>query len=182
MFGLTNPYTWIAGAVAALCIAAGGFYAGYHWESVTVAKLELAQAQAAQKAQATALTETKQITVNNNAAGAHDAQAQQQIVTRTVTITREVPKYVHDQIGCPSGATYGFVRVLVAAERGVDPASLDLPAGVTDDTCSPDEQSNLAAQIVADFGAANANAQQLNDLIAAVKVNDAVATGPAGGE
>lgn len=182
MFGLPIPsLTAIKLAVAGIALLGalgGGFYAGYRWELGAYEQRVASDALAVQKVQAAAMTLTRTIDAHNTTAAVKDAQVQQQIVTKTVTLTREVPVYVHDKIACPSGVTVGFIRVLVAAERGVDPASLSLPAGVTDDTCAADAQSDLAAQIVADFGAANANAQQLNDLIAAVKANDATATAP----
>lgn len=97
----------------------------------------------------------------------HEATAQQKIVTQTVTIRQEVPKYVtrtltkHDSVACVS---YGFVRVLDAAALGVDPADLPLPAGKSNDSCTALDPVALATAIADNYGITRQNAQQLDDL------------------
>lgn len=95
--------------------------------------------------------------------------AQTQIVTVTNDIIREVPTYVtvtQDRACIP----YGLVRVLDAAITGRDPASLDLPAGQSDDACSPLTTSALARGIIDGVVLpARQNAQQLDDLQADIR-------------
>lgn len=160
--------------IALLAALGGGFYAGYRWELGIYEKRVAADALAVQKAQAAAIHEALAINKANDAAAQKDAQAQQQIVTRTVTITREVTVHVHDQVFCP-GPTVGLARVLRAAAAGVDPTSLDLAPGQSDDSCSDVTASEVASWFTAYAGTAQQNSQQLNDLIAAVKANDASA-------
>lgn len=98
-----------------------------------------------------------------------EASAQERIVTQTRTVIKEVPTYVtpaQDARGC---VTYGLVRVLDAASQGVGPADLGLPAGQSDDACSPLKASDLAAGVAENFGIARQNAQQLDGLIADVR-------------
>lgn len=178
MFGLPDVLgiksALIAGAVSLVVGLGAGAYAGYRWEHGAVLSLQLADV----KAQAAALGRSFQmqqvIAKANDKNGAHDVVEQTKIVDHYITVTREIPTYVHDSIACPGG-TYGFVRVLVAAERGIAAATLPLPAGVTVDTCSPLEPSGLAADLAADLAAARGNAQQLDDLEASVRENEALA-------
>lgn len=177
MLSFLTPYLlWIKLAGVALLMI-GAAYCGYRWELGAYNGLVAADAIASTKAVQTALDRQKAVDANNQIAAVADVLAQQKIVTNTLTVTKEITHYVNDTVACPGG-TYGFVRLLVASERGADPANLSLPAGVTDDTCSPLEPSALAADLVADFGAANGNAQQLNGLIASVRANDETATKP----
>lgn len=94
------------------------------------------------------------------------AQAQERVVYRTQKVLQEVPHYVtpaQDARGC---VTYGLVRVLDAAALGVDPGTLQLPAGKSDDTCSPIAPSALASSVAGNYGVAWQNAEQLDGLIA----------------
>lgn len=86
-------------------------------------------------------------------------------------VKQKVYIHVHDPVapravGCVS---YGLVRQHDAAALGVDPDTLPLPSGVTDDACSPVANTELAGAIADNYAAARANAAQLNDLIANVK-------------
>lgn len=163
----------ISAAVAALLAGAGVGYVVHRMDASELAELKQSDADA----QAAALVEvlhTQQAIDKQNAEAAVAAvQAQQKIVTNTITVTKEIPTYVHDQITCP-GVTYGFVRLLYAAETGVDAATVNLPAGVVDDACAPYAPSALAADLAADFGDARGNSQQLTDLIASVRANNEI--------
>lgn len=107
-----------------------------------------------------------------------DAQAESEAVTHQATIAAQaatikakVKTHVHEppppaagapaRIGCVS---YGLVRQHDASALGVDPDSLPLPAGATDDTCSPVANADLASAIGDNYAAARANAQELTDL------------------
>lgn len=176
----TSALGGIWGYVAALGIGAVVAGAGVGW---TVHKIDhdayVSLQLADQKAETKAITEAAQIVrAKDQVALDHavtEATAQQKIVTVTNTITREIHDHVtatQDQeaaaashAGC---VTYGFVRLLYAAERGLDPAGLGLPAGQSDDACTAYGLSDLAAAIASDFGIARENAEQLNALEAAV--------------
>lgn len=106
--------------------------------------------------------------LTDKSAGTND-QVQTKIVTQTITLTEKVPVYVHDQIPVPGCVSYGLVRVLDAAALGAQPEDLPLPAGVTDDTCSPLKPSDLARGVAKNYGLARQNAGQLDGLIADVK-------------
>lgn len=177
MFGIPIPsltaIKWGAIGLGALALLAGGFYAGDRWELGKYETLVAADAVAAQHATAAALKTQQAIDAKNQETALAAAQAQQRIVTQTVTITKRIPTYVHDTISCP-GLTVGLARVLRGAADGTDPASLSLAAGQSDDTCSDVTPTEVAGWFAGYALAARANTQQLSDLIAAVKANDAI--------
>ena len=77
-------------------------------------------------------------------------------------IKQKVFVHVHDPVapravGCVS---VGLVRQHDAAALGVDPDTLPLAPGVTDDACSPVTNSDLAGVIADNYAAARANAAQ----------------------
>lgn len=175
--------TWVIYLLLAAASAGAGAYATHRFDLATIDSLKLAQQQAIITAQDEAIKKQRAIDAQNWSAAAAEAQAQQTITTRTVTIEKEVPKYVHDFVPVPGETqtitvgciTYGFVRVLDAAALGVDPASLDLAPGQSDDTCTALKDTDLASAIVENYGIANGNAEQLDALIASVKNNAATA-------
>lgn len=153
----------IAGGLALVLGAAGGAWAGYRWEAGTVDRLRAEAAQgAAAAAQEARLTQSAIDGIALTAA-VKEAQAQTKIEVQTVTITKEIPRYVHDQISCP-GLTVGLARVLRGAADGVDPSTLSGPAGQSDDACSDVTPSEVAGWFTAYAGAARANTQQLTAL------------------
>lgn len=91
--------------------------------------------------------------------------------TAARVIKQKVYIHVHDPVapravGCVS---VGLVRQHDAAALGVDPDTLPLAPGVTDDACSTVANSELAGAIADNYAAARANAAQLNDLIGNIK-------------
>lgn len=123
-----------------------------------------ATAQAAKIDTAQAAVDAKSVADNSN--------HQEAIASVAKVIKQKVSSHVHDPaptaprvVGC---ITYGFVREHDAAVQGVDPDTLPLPSGATDDACSPVAASALARAIADNYEAARANAAQLNDLIANV--------------
>jgi hypothetical protein len=96
-----------------------------------------------------------------------EAKAQQQIVTKTITLTREVPIHVPLSSKCP--VTVGFVRLLNAAILGQSTADLSYAPGKSDDACAPVDARALADNLLVNFAAANGNAEQLTALQAWVK-------------
>ncbi len=168
---LSGIWTYIVAGVVSLAI---GAYGGYRWELGAYNNLKAADAKslvmAMQKAAKTQAAEDK---VNLNAAVA-EARAQQKIITQTQIITQTVTKYVHDTISCP-GLTVGLARVMRAAAAGIDPASLDLAPGQSDDFCSDIAPSEVAGWFTAYAGASKANAEQLNALEANILAKTAAA-------
>lgn len=90
-----------------------------------------------------------------------EAKAQQQIIVQHNYVTQEIPHYVPVHVAC---ITYGIVRLLDAASLGSDPANAPIPAGKSDDACSPVTARELAASVLANYATALQNAEQLNSL------------------
>lgn len=165
----------IAGGLALALGFAGGAYSGYRWETGVVANLKLADEKAKDAAATDAFKRGQKLAVANSKNGANDMTIQTKIVDHYITLTRKVPIYVTPTQDAAAGCiSYGFIRVLVASQRDVEPETLTLPAGITDDACTGYTLSTLAAALRAGFLAANQNAQQLNDLIASVRENDSI--------
>jgi hypothetical protein len=167
--------TWIIYAAAAALIASSSAWVTHRVDTATLETLKREHAEAQTEAVAIAKAEqAKQDDIALNAAVA-EATAQQKIEVRTVTIQKEITKYVSDTAHC---ITFGLIRVLDARVLGVDPADLALPAGQSDDACAPVTATALADSIVANYGAAVANAKQLNDLEATIAAMIAAAAAP----
>lgn len=170
--------------VVILALGAASVYAAHVATEIGNGKLATVEAADA-TAQAAAVSKAAAIQKAQDALSlkdqAHESAAQVRIVTRTQTITKEVPTYVtvaQDARGC---VTYGLVRLHDAAALGVDPSTLQLPAGKSDDDCTSLKASDLAAGIVSNYGVSHQNAEQLNALIADVKARAATyATGASG--
>lgn len=169
----------IAGALALVIGGAGGAYAAHRWDAGTIANLKLADAVAAKTAISTALATAGKVAAANQKAAAAEGQTQERIVTLTNTIIRKVPVYVTPQQDAVACVTFGFVRLLYSAERGLDPASLVIPAGQSDDACTALKLSDLAAGLASDYGTSRQNSEQLNALETAIAANDATAQGVA---
>jgi hypothetical protein len=167
----------IGGALVALLAGAGTGYVVHKMDSATIAQMKLDDANAEKVALNKALSEQQAIDQSNQEAAVKEASAQTKIITQTQTITKTVTLHVHDKILCPGGITFGIVRVLYAAENGLDPATVPLASGQSDDSCAAYEPSQFTSDIAADFGAARANAEQLNSLIASITNNNATAKG-----
>lgn len=90
------------------------------------------------------------------------------LATTAAVIKQKVTTHVHvlppGAPAAPGCVTYGLVRQHDAAALGVDPDTLQLPAGASDDACSPITAPALADAISDNYAAARANAQELTDL------------------
>lgn len=178
---LIPGFTWVkfaafaAGAIA--CLSAGA-YAGYRWEAGTVAKLELADAQARSQAIQIAAASQKAQDGVALAAAVKEAKAQTQIEVQTVTVTKEIPRYVTIHQDATVCVPYGLVRLLDAAADQTDPSAFQLAPGQSDDTCSPVKASDLAGSVIANYSAAIANAEQLTALQAWIVANHAAQVQP----
>ena len=129
--------------------------------------IKTAEEKAVQQAKDTQAAQDK---VSLDAAVA-EAQAQQKIVTVTQTIIKKVVQHVQDHSNC---ITYGLVRVLDAGIYGIDPDTLPLPAGKSDDACAPVAASTLAERVISNYAIARGNAEQLNALEAWVSAQASV--------
>jgi hypothetical protein len=175
----------IAGGVALLVGTAAGAYVGYRWELGAYNGLKLADAQALTVATQKVAAKQRRIDALNQSdaidqayfRGRMDAQTVNLVlgVPTNVTVAQDAAAAAADRAGC---ITFGFVRVLSAAERGVPAESLNLPRGESVDTCTALEPSLLATAIAQDLAAGASNGHQLDALIAAVKRNNEIADAP----
>lgn len=163
-----------AGAVAAAAIAfaVGSVVHAFHQVDADKAVIAAARSETA-SVKATAKANEVQADISLNTAAVNSA-AQTKIAATAAVIQQKVHKHVQahsspgvrDARGC---VTYGVVRLHDAAALGVDPDELALPAGASDDTCSPVEDPDLAAAIAANYAAYHHVAQELTDLQADVR-------------
>lgn len=152
---------WIVALVAfAAGIASGGETAHIYYKGV-LAQEHLQQEKAKARAISEATTEQQRLDHLSTQAAVDQAAAQVKTITKTLTITKEIPRYVTEIHGCP---TFGFVRVLDARALGADPEDLQLPAGKSNDDCAPISFGTLAENIVRNYGTADSDADQLDGL------------------
>ena len=167
---VTGTLGGIWGYIAAAVFAAALSGVGVGWtvhkvDVATIASMRLADANAAKAAiVAEAKTQKAQDDVDLSSAVA-EAKAQQQIVTQTVTVSKEITKHVTDTVPC---IPFGLVRVLNDAATGSDTANAPAAAGQSDDACSGISWRSFANDITDDYGAGRENAEQLNALEANV--------------
>lgn len=136
----------------------------HEWDLGQAARKQVAQIVHVSKVQTAAVAKV------DKAAASDDAKGQTRIVTRIRTLTKKVPVYVSAAPSPPVGCiTWGMLRLHDAAVLGVDPSTLPLPAGATDAACAPTSPAAFMAAVVGNYGAAEQNAQQLNDLEADVQ-------------
>lgn len=107
--------------------------------------------------------QTKAVTKADAVVAKSDELAQVKIVTRTRTLLQKVPVYVTTSTPC---IPWSVLRLHDAAVLGVDPSALPLPAGQSPNACSDVSTSAFVDTIIANYRAAQQNAQQLDDLIA----------------
>lgn len=158
----------ISAAAAFTLGAFGGGWLAHELAQGRAAKLEVTQQRAFNAAIAIARTAERAQAETDFKAGMGAFMRDQIIQKRTITLIQKVPTYVTQKqdVACVS---YGLVRVLDAAVSGADPADLELPAGQSDDACSPVKPSDLARSVAGNYGVASQNAEQLNSLIVSVK-------------
>lgn len=161
MFGIQGLL--ISAAVAAFLSGAGAWKITHTYDAAKLAKTELGYRTAELQARVEAAAEQAQEDKIVEAAAVAEASRQEAVTVHTLNLIHEVPQYVmvtKDQPCIP----LGFVRLLDASVLGIDPASLPLPAGKSDDACSDVDPTALAKSIIANYGTAEANAEQLNAL------------------
>lgn len=126
---------------------------------------------------AKARAEERKVADLGQKSGEAQVRIQTKIVDHTITVLKEVPRYVTIEQDARSCVSYGLVRLLNAAVTGADPASYQLPPGVSDDACTGIKASELAASIAENYGTARSNAAQLDGLIADVTQRIDIANG-----
>jgi hypothetical protein len=186
MLGLSNTLSLVFSGIVALVLAAGSGWVVHKVDAGTIAaakaetqQLRLDDAQALVAGMKAAAAKQAALDKITHDADVAEAAKQKQIVTRTVTLTKEVPVYVTAQQDASTCVSYGLIRVLVAAARGVDPATLALPAGELNESCTGLPISAVAATLGEVYGVAEQNAEQLNALEDAISKAHAVQVGPA---
>lgn len=170
---LGGGWKWLLGGLVAAGIAIWAGLWLHHYHDLEAQAARVPGLEARITADRSAAKAQAKIDTQNHDASEKAAQAQQKIVVQTRTITERIPVYVHDTISCP-GLTVGLARVLRAAADGTDPADLPLASGQSDDDCSDVTSSEVAGWFTSYAEAARGNTQQLSDLIASVKANEAV--------
>lgn len=163
---VTGALGGVWGYVAALVIGAvlsgsGVGYIVHRMDAATIASIKLADADAV-------IDATKQVAKLQQAqdsialdAAVKEAQAQQKIVTQTVTVTKEITKHVTDTVPC---VPYGAVRLLNDAATGSNTANAPTPPGQSDGACAPVPWRDFVSDIISDYGIGRQNAEQLNAL------------------
>lgn len=134
-----------------------------------------------------ATRETAAAVVSQQLAGIDAASAstaavhQIALAKQAATVKQKRPSHVHVPApgapAAPGCVPYGLVRQHDAAALGVDPDTLQLPAGASDDACSPVTNADLADAIGDNYAAYRSVAQELTDLQANAKAK-ADATAP----
>lgn len=176
-----NPLSWITGAlggvwgyiaaalISAALIGSATWYVTHGLDDDKYQKLLVAE----NAARVTAITIAKDFQQEQDKialdAAVAEAQAQDALHVKTITIVKKVPEYVTMQQDIDHCPTVGFVRVLAAAGRGLDPAALPLSPGQSDDDCASITLSSLANTLTQVIGQSNQNSEQLNSLIDYIK-------------
>jgi len=166
----TSALGGVWGYIAALAIGAalagsGVGYVVHRMDEATIAKIELAGSLAAVKAEKAFAAAQKSEDDVNLAAAVAEAQAQQKIVTQTVTVKQEITKHVTDTVPC---VPYGAIRLLNDAATGSDTADAATPPAQSDGACAPVSWRDFVSDIISDYGIGRQNAEQLNALEANV--------------
>lgn len=174
MFGLPIPalnvpmlYLKLAGiCVAVAAVAFATFQVVHAFDNVRYSHLEtqVADARTAGVQHARA-QESAQATVSA-ASEEKEVQAQAHLTWEAKVVHDKVIVHVHDKSPPTGCVTYGLVRVLDAAVLGADPDALQLPAGLSDESCAPVTNTDLARAVSDNYAVARSNAEQLDALIA----------------
>lgn len=162
-FGLSSLAVKAA-FVALVGIAAftGGVRLEHRLADSRYVKLELQYAEAQAKAVAEAQAEQHRQDGISTAAAEREAAQQASLADTARRQLIEVRKHVPKDRVC---VRVGFIRVLVAASRGVLADSLPLAAGQSDNACAGYSNADVATAVVDSLAKARANGEQLDALI-----------------
>jgi len=164
--------------VGALLVGSTAVYATHHWDANELQAVKMQVQKEAIEAMQFALTTQKAEDRVDLAAAVKEATAQNHVTTVIQTVTKEIPRYVTVHQDATVCVPYGLVRLLDATVDQTDPANLKLATGQSDDACSPIKASDLAGSVIANYGAAIANAEQLTALQAWIVANHAAQVQP----
>lgn len=146
---------WSAIALAVVVLTGGAAYVKHEWDAGQKARVQV------QAARAINTRVTHAVATSDHAAATAEVKAQERIVVRTRTLRERIPVYVPVNAPC---IPWGVVRLHDAAVLHLDPGSLQPPAGQPDDACSDVAPRAFVDAVVANYGTADANAEQLNAL------------------
>ena len=151
-----SPLGRVAGyALLALVLLATLAGVKHEWDMGQAARHQVAAIVHVSKVQTAAVVKV------DATAAKQAAISQAKIVVCYRTLIQKVPIYVTSAAPC---IPWGLVRLHDAAILHVDPSALPLPAGQSDGSCSDVTAAALVAGVLANYSAAEANAQQLTDL------------------
>lgn len=159
----------IGGAMIALVAGFGGEWTRGKIDAANYEKLELSIAAANQRALTQAISTQKSLDAASAAADEAAIKKQQVIVTQTKTVIEKVPYYVSAETDATFPLPCGFIRLHDAAASGADPATVAIPAGLTDASACPVKASDAAVIIAENYGNYRAIAAELTGLQDCVK-------------
>lgn len=162
---LSSIKYWLIGGAVAIALGVGTYYV-HEYHAGQAAIKNVAVLQQANKLQGS--LDKLDLSAALDRAGSSAA-----INTGTSNLILEIPTYVTSAQDRSTCITYGLVRVYNAAVG--QPDAIPLPAGKSNDACSPVKASALAAGIADNFGTAKDNADQLNKLEAYINSEKATA-------
>lgn len=173
--GTTLVQVLVIVAALAASAGAGAYITDLRWQHTWDAHVAL-DAKALKAATDAARADERRAAALSHDTGAKQAVTQNREAAVARTIQKEVIRHVHDEVVRPC-VSYGLVRVLDAAARGISPSDLELPPGVSDDACTPLGNADLGRSVSSNYAIARANAAQLNGLIEDVTARLAIANG-----
>lgn len=155
LLGALNPYATAIKAGALVLAVVSIFGAGMYFKGLQQERV-IAQAEAA------AIQRTQAQDKITHDADLAAAQAQTRIQTVTVETVRKVPVYVTKKSVAACPVPLGFVRLLDASARGVQP--IPNAAGPSNDSPAGIGLDDAAGSVAGNYGKYQAVAQQLRDL------------------
>lgn len=150
-----------------LSLISGTAYVTHSIDKSTLLNLELKYKEAENQAVEAALAKQKAVDKLKNQQALEASKKQQQLVKQTQARLDEVNKYIKDnKYGC---IDIGTIRLFNSTIQSDPTKRVPIPPGKSDDSCSGIRAAEFARTIIKDLGIAKQNAQQLNDLIQALK-------------
>lgn len=152
-FFTTKPGVYIG---IVLLVIGSGWYLNHHGYAGGLAEGQRQEQERIADATAKALVAGIKVQkdLDRNIIAATDAAAflRGKAQAQTITITKEIPKYVTVQTDATFPLPCGLLRTHDAAALGVDPETLGNPAGLADGVACPVKASDFAAIIVSNYG------------------------------
>lgn len=165
----------LTGAVCLAAGLAGGGLLGTALKNGQIERIERNHAEEQTRAVRAALAQVQDQARVTTRSGQAAAENQARLETRYRILRQKVPVYVTRKADADLAVPLGAVVLLDAAARGDDPDGVSFAAGQSYDTASELTLAQLIDSIVANYGLANANAQQLSDLQDWIRQQEALA-------